>query len=141
MNHFMLPSGGGDAGLPTRFGVHAMEMLINQLMQLGADRRRLQAKMFGGANVLDLQGSHLKVAEKNRRFAREFLETEGIPLVAQRVGGVEPLQVYFFTHTGKVWVKALRRDSVKQLLDQEDSYRVKVTAEALHSQANNVTLF
>src|SRR5262245_41200315 len=99
MNHFMLPSGAEDTGLPTRFGVHAMEMLINQLMQLGADRRRLQAKVFGGADVLLLKGNLLKVAEKNRRFIREFLEVESIPLVAHRVGGVNPLEVYFFTHT------------------------------------------
>lgn len=141
MNHFMLPSGAEDTGLPTRFGVHAMEMLINQLMQLGADRCRLQAKVFGGADVLRTQGAHLKVAEKNRRFVHEFLETERISLVARRVGGVDPLQVYFFTHTGKVLVRALQREGVEQILDQESRYRAKLTEESSRSQADNVTLF
>ena len=54
MNHFMLPTGVRDSELPARYGVRAMELLITQIMKLGGDRKRLQAKVFGGAHVLQL---------------------------------------------------------------------------------------
>jgi chemotaxis receptor (MCP) glutamine deamidase CheD len=141
MNHFMLPSGAEDGSLPTRYGVQAMEVLINQIMQCGGDRRRLQAKVFGGADVLKLQGNYLRVAEKNRRFIHEFLETEGIRVVAHRVGGVEPLQVYFFTHTAKAMVRSVRRENIERLVDQEGTYRAKISQEAIKPQSSDVTLF
>ncbi|MDH5512633.1 MAG: hypothetical protein OEY27_05390, partial [Gammaproteobacteria bacterium] len=58
MNHFMLPEG-SDPGDPTstRYGVNAMELLISDLMKLGADRRRFQAKIFGGGHVLNIRES------------------------------------------------------------------------------------
>src|SRR3989338_11179058 len=56
MNHFMLPHGGQDENSPlstsARYGSYAMEVLINQLLKLGAKRNNLEAKVFGGGNVL-----------------------------------------------------------------------------------------
>src|SRR3954470_4591854 len=56
MNHFMLPDG-GDASNPlisasARYGTYAMEVLINELLKSGARRENLEAKVFGGGNVL-----------------------------------------------------------------------------------------
>src|SRR5688572_27285611 len=52
MNHFLLPSDGADGpGLLTesaRYGVYAMELLINHLLKMGASRARMEAKVFGG---------------------------------------------------------------------------------------------
>ncbi len=141
MNHFMLPSSSDDESVPTRFGIHAMEVLINQVMQLGGDRRRLQAKVFGGAEVLRMRGSHLRVAEKNRTFVHEFLKAEGIPILAHRLGGVDPLQVYFFTHSAKVMIRPLRRESADSILDQERTYRTKISQEVATRQTGDVTLF
>lgn len=140
MNHFMLP-GGEDADLPTRFGVHAMEVLINQLMELGADRRRLKAKIFGGADVLKMRGNFIRVAEKNREFIKQFLSVEGIPIVAQRLGGTDPLQVYFFTHDAKVLIKPLRRDQVERVIDQESSYSATIKQKETTKQVGEITLF
>ena len=53
-NHFMLPQSGRGrgGGMSARYGIHAMELLINQLIKLGARRSYLEAKVFGGGNVL-----------------------------------------------------------------------------------------
>src|SRR5438132_1489223 len=74
MNHFMLPRGDGDDAEAGRFGVHAMDLLIGAIMKAGGDRRRLVAKVFGGANVLELSGSVVDVPRRNIDFARPFLE-------------------------------------------------------------------
>lgn len=105
MNHFMLTGNSEDAS--TRYGVHAMEVLLNALMKAGADRRRLKAKVFGGAAVLSESGS--VIAKRNNEFVRQFLKEEGIPILAERLGGEHALIVKFETHTGRAWVKPLTR--------------------------------
>ncbi|HYU16589.1 MAG TPA: chemotaxis protein CheD [Candidatus Acidoferrum sp.] len=105
MNHFLLPSSETDPAASARYGIHAMELLINEIMRLGGDRRRLKAKLFGASSVLDLAASN--VPARNAAFAREFLVTEGIPLVAERLEGDRPLEIHFFTDTGRALVRTL----------------------------------
>ena len=120
MNHFMLPGDGDAAASPAapsaRFGVYAMEVLINEMIHLGADRRRLVAKVFGGGRVLQGFGT-LDVGAKNCQFVLEFLATEGIPVVARDLLDVYARKLHFFTDTGKVQLKKLHilpNDTVQQ---------------------------
>src|ERR1700760_5135753 len=103
MNHILLPGRCQDNNRPSRCGVHAMELLINAIMREGGDRRKLVAKAFGAGNVVaSLQSP--TIGEQNAAFVRRFLATERIPLVAQRLGGLRPVQVSFRTDTGKASV-------------------------------------
>jgi chemotaxis protein methyltransferase CheR len=113
MNHFLLPDSADASGDPARFGAHAMEMLINALMKLGADRRRLEAKLFGGGNVLGSVARRPTVGERNAEFAREFLRREGIPLKAERLLSDCGTEVRFWPHAGRAFV----RDIATTLLD------------------------
>lgn len=105
MNHFLLPDSTDSAADPARFGVHAMEMLINALMKAGADRRRLKGKLFGGGNVLGSVSQRPTVGERNSAFAREFLEREGIELVSERLASDCGTEVRFWPHTGRAFIK------------------------------------
>lgn len=109
MNHFMLPATpNGDAeGNLSRFGVHAMELLIGEIQKLGGQRARVQAKVFGGGHVLQIAESVNGVPQQNIRFIREFLRTEGIPLLAHDLGGRSARHVLFDTGSGKVRLKRL----------------------------------
>ncbi|MBA3593629.1 MAG: chemoreceptor glutamine deamidase CheD [Polaromonas sp.] len=123
MNHFMLP---GEAAAPTspwalsaRFGINAMELLINTMVHLGADRRRFVAKVFGGARVL--QGfERFDVGARNSEFVLSFLREEGIELLGQDLLGECPRKVHFFPATGKVQLKrlSLRQDDPVQRQEQ-----------------------
>ena len=113
MNHFALPDGASDSRDAASFGVHAMELLINQIMVLGGDRRRLRAKIFGGANILRVDGGE-GIGIRNAKFVTDFLMTERIPVVAKHVGGEDGMQVLFETHTGKVKVKLLDRGQAEE---------------------------
>lgn len=141
MNHFMLPDGVQDGELPSRYGVHAMEMLINEIMKLGGDRRRFQAKVFGGGHVLKVQHNLLAVPERNMLFIKAFLATEKISIVAQRLGGTQPLQVHFYTHTGKAWIKALGASEAKEVEAEEHRYRVEAVRGVQKPAADDITLF
>jgi chemotaxis protein methyltransferase CheR len=113
MNHFLLPESADHGGDPARFGVHAMEMLINALMKLGADRRRLEGKLFGGGNVLGSVARRPTVGERNSAFAREFLAREGIPIRGERLLSDCGTDVRFWPHEGRVFI----RDIATTLLD------------------------
>ena len=125
MNHFMLPESGGDASNPLstsmRYGAYAMEVLINQLLKAGARRDNLEAKVFGGGNVL--RGfTSINVGERNAQFVRDFLRTENIRIIAEDLNDVHPRKVYFFPVTGKVLVKKLRQLNNYTLVKREQDY-------------------
>ena len=105
MNHFLLPFGqeeGGDR--PVRYGLFAMEMLINALMKGGARRESLQAKVFGGAKIMaDLRD----IGSANAKFTREFLATEQIACVAESLGGTQARRVVFRPSTGQARMLAV----------------------------------
>ena len=125
MNHFMMPDGGGDADSPVsasmRYGTYAMEVLINELLKAGARRENLEAKVFGGGNVL--RGFvAINVGERNAQFVRNYLRTEGIRIVAEDLNDIHPRKVYFFPRTGKVLVKKLKQLNNNTLVNREQDY-------------------
>jgi len=113
MNHFLLANRRYARSMPMniteagRYGIHAMELLINDMMSLGAQRSRLQAKVFGGGAILDESTySHfLCVGEVNRRFIWEFLAVEGIRVVSEDLGGEFGRVIHFHTDTFQVFRK------------------------------------
>ena len=105
MNHFMLPEG-DSADASGRYGSYAMELLINQMMKLGARRETLQAKIFGGGQVM-ANFTTMNVGERNTRFVQDYLATERIPIVSEDVLDIYPRKVVFFPVTGKAMVKRL----------------------------------
>src|SRR5262247_1235298 len=82
MNHFMLPGAANASGDSGRLGVYAMEVLMNQMVRLGADKKRLVAKVFGGASGLEGMEA-LNIGNQNSVFVLEFLREEEIPVLAQ----------------------------------------------------------
>ena len=129
MNHFMLPDLTQDkkdqVGESGRYGVYAMELLINQLLKLGAKKTHLRAKVFGGGNVM--KGfQNFDVGGRNALFVKEFLRTERIPLEAEDLLDVWPRKVYFFTQSGRVLVKKLKAMHNDTIFKREIEYRSKL---------------
>lgn len=110
MNHFMLPGGGGDDGPASasmRYGAMAMEILINQLLKAGAQRGRLEAKVFGGGRVLAGMEA-LNVGERNAQFVRDYLRAENIPVLAADLNDTCPRKIAYFPTTGRALVRKLQ---------------------------------
>lgn len=128
MNHFMLPRGEITAtSAPARYGSHAMEVLINEMLKAGAQRCHLEAKIFGGARILS-SISGASIGEKNAVFARRYLAAEGIRLISSDVLGFQGRKIYFMTEEGKIKVKRL--PSTDQSLDAEHKYESTFTNNA-----------
>lgn len=135
LNHFMLPEGSGSDG---RYGSYAMELLINEMLRQGASRHALEAKVFGGAQVVAGMET-LNVGERNTRFVLEYLQTERIPVVSRDVLDVHPRKVCFMPANGRVVVKRLRPADATALLQQD---RVAAQrAQPVASAGGSVDLF
>ncbi|MEW5893213.1 MAG: chemoreceptor glutamine deamidase CheD [Pseudomonadota bacterium] len=140
MNHFMLPeSGDADNVLSAsaRYGSYAMEVLINQLIKLGANRSRLEAKVFGGAAVL--RGfTTVNVGESNSEFVLDYLANEKIRVVSQDLRGLYPRKVYFFPASGRVLVKTLKTVHNNTIIEREQEYGSRLKSSTI---AGDVELF
>jgi len=130
MNHFMLPGDGDSAPLSSssRYGVHAMDLLISQLIRLGGQRRHFQAKVFGGGSVLRQLSAD--VGRRNADFVLGYLATEGIPVVARDLLDVYPRKLYFFPASGRVLLRKLRVLDNPTLLQRERDYRRQLSGRA-----------
>ena len=115
MNHFMLPEGSGESG---RYGTHAMEILINEMMKRGASRLTMEAKIFGGGAVISGM-STINVGERNTKFVIDFLSTERIPIVSKDVLDIYPRKVCFLPYSGKAMVKRLAPAHPEALVAQD----------------------
>lgn len=126
MNHFMLPNEGerNPISFSARYGAFAMEVLINQLLKLGAKRQNLEAKVFGGAKALS--GLATNIGESNARFVLDYLQTESIKVAAQDLLDVYARKVYFFPKTGRVLVKKLKSLPNDTIAKRENEYRQRL---------------
>lgn len=125
MNHFMLP-GENDGGC-ARYGAHAMEVLINDLIGRGARRNGLRAKVFGGAAVIrGMTVTH--VGDHNAAFVRDYLATEHIPIVAADLGDACPRRVHFFPTTGRALVRRLPLVEARDAVTAERAYQRELVA-------------
>ncbi len=127
LNHYMLPgtfNGFKPSDVTGRYGVYAMELLINEMLKNGAYRHNLRAKVFGGGNVLN---STNKVGSNNARFALQFLKTEEIPIDAQDVESDIARKVLFEPTTGRVYLKKLSQTALKKVEDMEEHHLQKIS--------------
>ena len=141
MNHFLLPSDGSSSitsvSESARYGVYAMELLINQMLKLGADRRRLEAKIFGGGNVL--KGfTGFNVGERNVEFTMDYLNAEHIPVLASDLLDIYPRKVYFSPDTGIVNVRKIKSLHNSTIIDRESEYKMRIRGT---SQSGEIELF
>lgn len=123
MNHFMLPGGGSAdaAGSSARYGLYAMEVLINELTKLGAKKSNLRAKVFGGGKVLRNMTT-LNVGARNSAFVLDFLQTERIQIVAQDLEDIYARKVLFLPLTGRALVKRIDPEADTDLIKSEVEY-------------------
>ncbi|MCE0555878.1 MULTISPECIES: chemoreceptor glutamine deamidase CheD [unclassified Motilimonas] len=141
MNHFLLPQDNSqqDSVLSEsgRYGIYAMEILINHLLKLGAKKERLEAKVFGGGNVL--KGfMTVNVGERNVEFVQDYLNTEQIPIIASDLLDIYPRKVYFFPDTGRVMVRKIKNLHNSTIIDRESEYRLKLRTQP---ESGEVELF
>jgi len=131
MNHFLLAqqhSAHNAALLASeggRYGIHAMELLINQMLKQGAQRIHLKAKAFGGGDVLKLGNESRggqSIGAVNCEFIKTFLKTERIPLIASGLGGQIGRNIFFLASDFSVYVKAIEHQEEQAVVNLEKRF-------------------
>lgn len=109
MNHYMLPLWNGKGLASPKYGNIAMEKLIAKMLQLGSKKNNLQAKVFGGAEVIVQQKSNYNIGMRNVLTAYDILRENNIPIISQSVKGQLGRKIIFLTDTGEVYHKVLTK--------------------------------
>jgi len=115
MAHILLPSTSlaHDATNPAKFPATAVPLLIDRLKKLGADPRRLVAKLAGGASMFSQLTSPgtIQMGERNVVAARSALRTAEISIVREAVGGDRGRTVRFHVKDGHVEIRSVGADA------------------------------
>lgn len=133
MNHFMVAN--TNEGRPVNARLEhqakaAMDKFIDHLLDFGAEPHQLEAKLFGGGNILNgLQRDN--VGARSAQFLRNYLAERGIPVVAADMLDIYPRKVYFFPESGKVLVKKLKDIKNETILIREQQYSQRLFAGSL----------
>jgi chemotaxis protein CheD len=139
MNHFLLPNSSNVGDSPTRYGAYAMEKLINDLLKKGAQKSRLEVKVFGGGNVIQ---SSAKIGDKNVNFIRQYCKDEGLKIVQEDLGGLSPRRIHYYPETGKVMMRKLgRKEDFVNVEQEEIIYSKAITIKASKGAEGGVELF
>lgn len=125
LNHFLLPSVRGrdinGDNQAMRYGDYAMEVLIGAILRNGGSRNNLEAKIFGGANMLDSQSKN-PVGRSNIQFVLDFINSEGISLISEDIGGTSGRKIFFHPASGKVKVQRLHKEKEADVKEFETKY-------------------
>ncbi len=147
MNHFMLP---GDVrsedmflSSSAKYGMFAMEQLINAMIKKNGSKKDFEAKVFGGGHVLNFRKTDDNVPESNIGFVNAFLKMEQISIVSQDVGGYSGRKILFFPDTAKVLLKRLTPTVDSRIVKAEQSYKNKLVEDnkELQNAGGDLTLF
>lgn len=138
INHFLLPTSCAK-GESCRFGLFAMETMLNEMYKLGCKKENLTAKIAGGANILrDLSEN---IGERNVMFARSFCKSEGIKVIAESVLGTKG-RVVLLDNDFNTTVKMIVNHAMDERLARADKTLANViNKNEMVSQDQSITLF
>ena len=145
MNHFLLCCENykkdeealcvSDSG---KYGVLAMELVINGMLKLGANRKYFKAKAFGGGDILDSdkeENNFLAVGNLNIQFIQEFLDNEKIPLISADLGGRIGRIIRFYSDDYSVYVRKIKKIALPDLTKRDREFWNR----SLKEQTANIT--
>lgn len=114
MAHVLLPSRSlaRDATNPAKFPETAVPLLIQRMTQLGADPRRMVAKLAGGASMFAalMTPGTIQMGERNIVASRNALRDAAIPIVGEAVGGGQGRSVRFHLADGSIEIRTVGAD-------------------------------
>lgn len=140
MNHFMLPApgssaSGGSWAIKTKYGCYAMEQLINGILKRGGDKGQLELKVFGGAKLYE---GGADIGASNLEWIVEFIDREGLRVVASDVGRDVARNIFYHTDSGRVLMKCGNTLARKRALEADKMY---ATLYGPYAPKSDATLF
>ena len=143
MNHFMLPEKkGGGASISirgndnaARYGVYAMEHMMNDIIKYGGKKNNFEIKLCGGGRIIK---SMTDVGQQNIEFIKNFLDAEGYDVVKEDLGDIYPRKVRYNPITGRLLIKKLEDMHNNTIVERETQFKSKM---ARQPASGSVELF
>lgn len=115
MAHVLLPSRSlaHDTSNLAKFPESAVPLLVERLKALGAEPRRLVAKLAGGASMFSqlMTPGTIQMGERNIVASRNALRAASIPIVREAVGGERGRSIRFHVKDGRVEIRSVGADA------------------------------
>lgn len=108
--HIMLPTANGSlGGNPAKYADTAMDLLLKAVLDMGASKFRLRAKIAGGAQMFSFPGKPpvLKIGDRNAEAVEQQLKKNGIPLLVADVGGSFGRTIHFDVGSGELHIRTI----------------------------------
>jgi len=105
MNHYLVPLWNDNGLQSPKYGNISIPKLIDNMLNIGCEKYNLEAKIFGGANVINVSQEDMMIGRKNILIAKEILKDYGIKITAQDIGGTRGRKILMISDTGKIFLK------------------------------------
>lgn len=111
INHYMLPYWNGTGLASPKYGNIAIQKLVEKVLAMGASKENLQAKIFGGGEVVETKTNMFKIGERNIEIAENMLAEMRIKITGKSIGGKQGRKIRFNTETGVVLMKLIQKST------------------------------
>ncbi len=105
MNHYLVPLWNENGLQSPKYGNISIPRLIESMENIGCHRSNMEAKVFGGGNVIDIKQEDMMIGRKNILIAKEILREYGISITAEDTGGNRGRRILMRSDTGKIFLK------------------------------------
>ncbi|HAM98137.1 MAG TPA: chemotaxis protein CheD [Marinilabiliales bacterium] len=111
INHYMLPFWNGTGLASPKYGNIAIQKLVEKMLFMGSSKGNIQAKIFGGGEVVDTKTNMFKIGERNIEIAENMLAELKIKITGKSIGGKQGRKIRFNTETGVVLMKLIQKST------------------------------
>ncbi len=105
MNHYLVPLWNENGLQSPKYGNISIPKLIENMLNIGCEKHNIEAKIFGGANVIEVSQEDMMKGRKNILIAKEVLREYGIKITAQDTGGTKGRKILMRSDTGKILLR------------------------------------
>lgn len=111
MVHVMLPDSTRfrQTENPAKYADTGIALLIAKMIELGADKKRMTAKIAGGAQMFAFRSDNemLRIGERNVEATKQVLKEHKINIIAEDTGLNYGRTIEFYTQTGDLVIKSV----------------------------------
>ncbi len=109
MNHYLVPLWNENGLQSPKYGNISIPRLVEGMLNIGCNIHNMEAKIFGGANVIDITSESMMIGRKNIIIAKEILKEYGIPITAEDTAGEKGRRIMMRSDTGKIFLKYTKK--------------------------------
>lgn len=141
MNHFLLPST-KDSNEDMKYGLYSVEAMLNEMYKLGCKKKNINAKISGGADIMQLKAMKTSIGQRNVDFAKDFCQAEKFRLISEHTRG-EHGRLILLANTFDTFIKVTQKtDTDTKIVNEEKALQTEITKEpVIKEYVGGVDLF